>query len=156
MEVDDGDHVNYTLQKEDTFENLALNWFHSEQFVEMPLKSDDGLAKRTFGSINEDNTTTQNTTFEMFDDDITGVDLNNDTLDQNNETCPGEQEYCNYTELQYRQMLFDYIFPTAGEWVLIGCHTIVFLVGLVSFFLFVFVIQSKERREKPRVIKKES
>lgn len=139
MEVDDSGHVNYTLQKEDTFENLAMNWFHSEQFVEMPLKSDDGLATRTFGSINEDNTTTQNGTYEMIDGDITTDDTLME-LDQNNETCPGEQEYCNYTELQYRQMLFDYIFPTPGEWVLIGCHTIVFLVGLVSCFLFVFVI----------------
>lgn len=146
MEVDDGDHVNYTLQKEDTFENLAMNWYHSELFVEMPLKSDYELATRTFGSFNEDNTTTQNTTYEMVDGNITTVDTLN-ASDQNNGTCPGAQEYCNYTEAQYRQMLFDYLFPTPGEWLLIGFHTIVFLVGLVSFISFVFVIQSKERKK---------
>lgn len=49
-----------------------------------------------------------------------------------NYTCVGEPEYCNLTEEEYFQMIYDYIFPTPGEWVLIGFHTIVFLVGLVS------------------------
>lgn len=49
-----------------------------------------------------------------------------------NYTCVGEPEYCNYTEGEYLEMVYDYIFPTPGEWVLIGFHTIVFLVGLVS------------------------
>lgn len=49
-----------------------------------------------------------------------------------NYTCVGEPEYCNYTEEEYLEMVYDYIFPTPGEWVLIGFHTIVFLVGLVS------------------------
>lgn len=49
-----------------------------------------------------------------------------------NGTCIGEPEYCNYTEQEYNEMIYDYIFPTPGEWVLIGFHTVVFLVGLVS------------------------
>lgn len=49
-----------------------------------------------------------------------------------NYTCVGEPEYCNLTEEEYLEMIYEYLFPTPGEWVLIGCHTIVFLVGLVS------------------------
>ena len=49
-----------------------------------------------------------------------------------NTTCVGEPEYCNFTEEEYLQMVYDYIFPTPGEWVLIGFHTVVFLIGLVS------------------------
>lgn len=51
---------------------------------------------------------------------------------QQNETCVGAPEYCNYTREEYIKMLYDYIFPTTGEWILIGCHGIVFIVGLVS------------------------
>lgn len=46
--------------------------------------------------------------------------------------CVGEPEYCNHTEEEYNEMLNAYIFPTPGEWVLIGCHSLVFLIGLVS------------------------
>lgn len=53
-----------------------------------------------------------------------------------NDTCVGEPEYCNLTEVEYLEMLYDYIFPTPGEWVLIGFHAAVFLVGLVSFLIF--------------------
>lgn len=49
-----------------------------------------------------------------------------------NDTCVGELEYCNYTEGEYNDMLYNYIFPTPGEWVAIGFHLAVFLVGLVS------------------------
>lgn len=49
-----------------------------------------------------------------------------------NDTCVGAPEYCNYTREEYIKMLYDYIFPTTGEWILIGCHFTVFVIGLVS------------------------
>lgn len=60
------------------------------------------------------------------------VDGDSNACYTENYTCVGEPEYCNYTEGEYLEMIYDYIFPTPGEWVLIGFHTIVFLVGLVS------------------------
>lgn len=48
-------------------------------------------------------------------------------------TCVGEKEYCNYTREEYIGLLYDYIYPTTGEWILIGSHCVVFLMGLVSY-----------------------
>lgn len=49
-----------------------------------------------------------------------------------NETCVGAPEYCNFTREEYVNMVYEYIFPTTGEWILIVCHAVVFIVGLVS------------------------
>lgn len=59
-------------------------------------------------------------------------DDSGDLCHQENITCIGAPEYCNYTYEEYRKMLDDYIFPTTGEWILIGFHGAVFTVGLVS------------------------
>lgn len=48
------------------------------------------------------------------------------------EDCVGSKEYCNMTREQYVAMLNDYIYPQTYEWVLIGTHTAVFVVGLVG------------------------
>lgn len=50
-----------------------------------------------------------------------------------NRTCVGDPLYCNLTEAEYHEMLYEYIFPTTGEWILIGFHGAVFTVGLVCF-----------------------
>lgn len=59
--------------------------------------------------------------------------------------CVGEPDYCNYTYEEYVEMLYDYIYPTVPEWILIFSHAVVFFMGLVSciikflkVFLFVF------------------
>lgn len=46
--------------------------------------------------------------------------------------CVGEVEYCNLTKSEYEELLYDYLSPTAPEWVLIVSHIVVFLMGLVS------------------------
>lgn len=51
-----------------------------------------------------------------------------------NITCVGDPIYCNYTYEEYVQMLYDYLYPTIPEWILICSHTIVFFMGLVSIF----------------------
>ncbi|XP_052744052.1 orexin/Hypocretin receptor type 1-like [Bicyclus anynana] len=48
------------------------------------------------------------------------------------EDCVGNKQYCNLTKEDYVAMLNDYIYPQTYEWVLIGTHTAVFLVGLVG------------------------
>lgn len=70
-----------------------------------------------------------------------GTDDGNNSDDSNpcihvNDTCVGAPEYCNYTQEEYRKMLDDYIWPTTGEWILIGCHAAVFLIGLVSLSIY--------------------
>lgn len=57
--------------------------------------------------------------------------FNTSSLDPLNR-CPGEQEFCNLTREQYEELLYDYIFPTVPEWILIFSHIVVFLMGLVS------------------------
>lgn len=141
-DVDVDDHVNYTLENSDTFKNLALNWIHSEQYVDVPMKSDEELMTNTAKLLLNEGTPNPNTTYEITDGGTT-VDTFM-AFNLNNETCVGEPEYCNYTEHEYRQMVYEYLFPTPGEWVLIGCHAVVFLVGLVSFlavvrFCFFFI-----------------
>lgn len=54
-----------------------------------------------------------------------------------NITCVGEPIYCNYTYDEYVQMLYDYIYPTVPEWILIISHTVVFFMGLVSIFILI-------------------
>lgn len=52
--------------------------------------------------------------------------------------CVGDPTYCNLTEEEYRNLLYDYIFPTTPEWILIISHTIVFFMGLVGIFLLIW------------------
>ncbi|XP_041969826.1 orexin receptor type 1-like [Aricia agestis] len=46
--------------------------------------------------------------------------------------CVGDREYCNMTREEYFEMLDDYIYPQKFEWVLIGTHAIVFVIGLIG------------------------
>ncbi|XP_063833692.1 orexin/Hypocretin receptor type 1-like [Ostrinia nubilalis] len=48
------------------------------------------------------------------------------------EECVGSEEYCNMTKEEYMTMLNDYIYPQTYEWVLIGTHTVVFIIGLMG------------------------
>ncbi|XP_037049143.1 orexin receptor type 1-like isoform X1 [Bradysia coprophila] len=49
-----------------------------------------------------------------------------------NLTCVGEELYCNYTYDEYVEMLYDYIYPSVTEWILIFSHAVVFFMGLVG------------------------
>lgn len=55
-----------------------------------------------------------------------------DSCINHNITCVGEPQYCNYTYDEYVEMLYDYIYPTVPEWILIATHAVVFFMGLVS------------------------
>ncbi|XP_053618332.1 orexin receptor type 2-like [Plodia interpunctella] len=59
------------------------------------------------------------------------TDLGNDTKRTEN-NCLGDEEYCNLTRQDYEEMLYEYIYPHTYEWVLIGTHTVVFVMGLVG------------------------
>lgn len=52
--------------------------------------------------------------------------------------CVGDPAYCNLTESEYLILIYEYIWPSVPEWILICSHIVVFLMGLVSvkFFLF--------------------
>ncbi|XP_052748225.1 orexin receptor type 2-like [Galleria mellonella] len=58
---------------------------------------------------------------------------NNDTLKKSGtEECVGDAEFCNMTREDYIEMLNEYIYPQTYEWILIGTHTAVFVMGLVG------------------------
>lgn len=59
-------------------------------------------------------------------------DNSSEIVDTTNELCIGSPEYCNMTKEDYVQMLKNYIYPQTYEWVLIGTHTLVFIMGLVG------------------------
>ncbi|XP_013176423.1 PREDICTED: orexin receptor type 1-like [Papilio xuthus] len=48
------------------------------------------------------------------------------------EPCVGSPEFCNLTKEEYVKMLQEYIYPQTYEWVLIGTHSAVFVIGLVG------------------------
>lgn len=49
-----------------------------------------------------------------------------------NITCVGIPTYCHLSYEDYVQLLYDYIYPSIPEWILIFSHGVVFLMGLVS------------------------
>ncbi|CAH2097865.1 unnamed protein product [Euphydryas editha] len=68
----------------------------------------------------------------------TGIDeiKNKRKIEENiTEKCVGDVIYCNMTKEDYINMLNDYIYPQTYEWILIGTHTAVFIVGLVGNLL---------------------
>lgn len=54
-----------------------------------------------------------------------------------NITCVGEAIYCNYTYDEYVEMIYDYIYPTVSEWILIFSHAVVFFMGLVRINILI-------------------
>ncbi|XP_059610729.1 orexin/Hypocretin receptor type 1-like [Phlebotomus argentipes] len=55
-----------------------------------------------------------------------------DCVINHNITCVGDPVYCNLTYDEYMSLLYDYIYPTIPEWILIFSHSIVFVMGLVG------------------------
>lgn len=100
--------------------NVSSNSAHSEELLIKP--AEEWLTTNTLWPIGDK--PTNSTTLYNITDPITYHTENN--------TCVGDPEYCTLSEEDYYQMVYDYIFPTFGEWVLIGFHSLVFLVGLVS------------------------
>lgn len=135
MMVGINDYVNYASEDISVVRNLASNLQHSDQQNIDLLSANDKptdeewLLTNTLQPLGTDKVMIGiNATCGTID----GNDGDTITCYQENVTCVGDPEYCNYTELEYLQMLYDYIFPTPGEWVLIGFHAAVFIVGLVS------------------------
>lgn len=128
------DNVNFLI------ENNHEMRIEDEQHVD--IMQNDENEWPTTKSSNEEMTSTNTTCLDA------DGDSNSISCHQENTTCVGSPEYCNYTYEEYRKMLDDYIFPTTGEWILIGFHGAVFLVGLVSEneFYFYFCFRKKERK----------
>ncbi|XP_055696230.1 orexin/Hypocretin receptor type 1-like [Lutzomyia longipalpis] len=55
-----------------------------------------------------------------------------DCVIDHNITCVGEPMYCNLTYEEYVNLVYDYIYPSISEWILIFSHSIVFIMGLVG------------------------
>lgn len=71
--------------------------------------------------------------FSNYDDSVCN-EISNDCQIDHNIVCVGDPAYCNLTEDEYTKLLFEYIYPTIPEWILIFSHSIVFLMGLVSVY----------------------
>lgn len=129
------DYVNYASEDIGVVRNVASNLQHSDQQnIDLSSANDkppdeEWLLTNTIQPLSTDKAMIGiNATCGTVD----GNDGDTISCSQENVTCVGDPEYCNYTEFEYLQMLYDYIFPTPGEWVLIGFHAAVFIVGLVS------------------------
>lgn len=66
----------------------------------------------------------------------------NEIMNTTNNTadCVGDPQFCNLSREEYVEMLNNYIYPHTYEWVLIGTHTVVFIVGLVGNALVVIAV----------------
>lgn len=109
------------------------------------LRSEQQLESASFDSIESTtlltSSLTTNNESTSYSNVICGTDDGNDNDNSNpcihlNDTCVGAPEYCNYTKEEYIKMLEDYIWPSTGVWILIGFHAAVFLIGLVSLFIY--------------------
>lgn len=114
---------------------IFLNQFISEQHIDVVKRDNYEWSVTTAPTPNDEIKDINSTCIDA--DGM--VDDSSDLCHQENITCVGAPEYCNYTYEEYQSMLYDYIFPTTGEWILIGFHAAVFTIGLVSFqYFFIF------------------
>lgn len=60
------------------------------------------------------------------------TDAGNSKMNVSEDVCIGAAEFCNMSKEEYVAMLNDYIYPQTYEWVLIGTHSLVFVMGLVG------------------------
>lgn len=81
------------------------------------------------GQLNEDGL--ESGTFFMLNATCKEHEDPNCIIDHNI-TCVGDPIYCNLTYDEYLHLLYDYIYPSIPEWILICSHAVVFLMGLVS------------------------
>ncbi|XP_075985668.1 orexin receptor type 2-like [Anticarsia gemmatalis] len=60
--------------------------------------------------------------------------IENVTTEEENKTeeCIGQVEFCNMSREEYVSMIIDYVYPHTYEWILIGTHSLVFIMGLVG------------------------
>ncbi|KAL0812091.1 hypothetical protein ABMA28_009475 [Loxostege sticticalis] len=96
--------------------NSAPNSLDYKELVEYIRNSESNRLKRSI-NVNEPTETSKNEV---------EIDLNE------TEECVGSEEYCNMTKEEYLAMMNDYIYPQTYEWILIGTHTVVFIIGLVG------------------------
>lgn len=59
-----------------------------------------------------------------------------------------EQQYLNATYDEYREIVFEHIFPRPYEWILICINIIVLIVGLLGNFLVCFVAYRDPKMQK--------
>lgn len=91
--------------------------FNSDTFLfDLPEESSGGLPQGAFYMLNA--TCSEN------EDPTCIID--------HNVTCVGDPLYCNLTYDEYMELLYDYIYPSVPEWILICSHAVVFVMGLVS------------------------
>jgi hypothetical protein len=79
-----------------------------------------------------DNSSNYNSSSTTVDYLITCSEASSDCVIDHSVHCVGDEVYCNLTREEYTKLLYDYIFPSFMEWILIISHIMVFLMGLVS------------------------
>ncbi|XP_031622005.1 uncharacterized protein LOC116340015 isoform X2 [Contarinia nasturtii] len=127
------DYVNYASDDTDMTVNMASNLLQSDQYLDLTIKpdADEELQSTQLPIIDKSNETA------CISIEANTNNTNNITIicDQGNDTCVGNPDWCNLTYEEYREMLDQYIWPTPGEWVLVGFHTLVFAVGSIGNIL---------------------
>lgn len=131
-----GDAVNLTSDK---ISNLAENGAPTMTTSSVPiilsvnnvLAGNNVVEKHGHGMEDGDNNNGEfmiDNTFGSYEN----YTCTDDSCINHNITCVGDPLYCNYTYDEYVELLYDYIYPTIPEWILIASHAIVFSIGLVS------------------------
>lgn len=70
---------------------------------------------------------------------VTLVDTFQATTQQPENTTECLNEYC-VSQEEYLDMIYDYIYPSRFEWVLIAFYVVVFVVGIIGNFLVCFAV----------------
>lgn len=155
------DYANYVFNGSDNGNIENFNGFYKrteitnllrseQQHIDFIDNDDDNHETTTIASVTmQIASTVSDETTSSHNDSCTNADISaggelSITCHQENITCVGEIEYCNLTYEEYKQMLEEYIFPSVWEWILIGMHGTVFLIGLVSTFLFSLFVCPKK------------
>lgn len=89
------------------------------------------LAVRFKRAVQTDRGTARSATAEDIDRKVS-INQSFPAVNGTDEPCIGSPEFCNLTKEEYVRMLQEYIYPQTYEWVLIGTHSAVFVIGLVG------------------------
>lgn len=116
--------------------NAALSYLPEEDTVDNDLTQDVNYDDPNIGALvrrveraieNEKASSTKRVNTNK-----TASDPSTAVTNTTEEPCVGSPEFCNLTRDEYVTMLKEYIYPQTYEWILIGTHTAVFIIGLVG------------------------
>ncbi|GBP78612.1 Orexin receptor type 2 [Eumeta japonica] len=112
--ISDNDNVFASNAVKNYDETLIQNGDYKHTLIKRTVDEEDDYLTEDFDKNKEENTDKE------------------ENVPTNDTDCVGAIEFCNMTRDEYVSMLNNYIYPQPYEWVLIGTHSIVFVIGLIG------------------------